>query len=265
MIKNLVLLPFIFFIIYLTCQRFVKNNIKVYEWHCKNIYPFNKKLTDIEQEYIKKCIEISYCEIFRPFYFYNDPFIKRLSYFTYSHKSENNNINSSRLAYGSVIYPNSVYIYAKEVLKERKIKCEIEPNNNYIFGGLGWDIQNGHFKIYFRFINHKNLSPEYKKLLPVNLKNIWDSGLLSITYDINGNIVEKKIYSYSKDEMVAELKSDKRHDVQKESRNENNKWETKLSNGGCKILKMYEKNGYKLDTITFKNKMNYTLYFPMIG
>jgi hypothetical protein len=136
------------YIIYLTCQRFVQNNVKIYKWHCENIYPFNKKLTDIEQKYIKKCIEISYWEIFRPFYFFSDPFIKRLSYFTYSHKSEKNNINSSRLAYGSVICPNSIYMYAKEVLKERKIKCEIEPNDNYIFGGLGWDIQSGYFKIY---------------------------------------------------------------------------------------------------------------------
>jgi hypothetical protein len=116
-----------------------------------------------------------------------------------------------------------------------------------------------------KYINHNILSPEYKKLLPFNLKKIWESGLLSITYDINGNILEKKIYSYPKDEMVAELKSDKRYDIQKESRNENNKWETKLSDDGCKILKMYEKSGYKLDTITFKNKMNYTLYFPMLG
>jgi hypothetical protein len=261
----LLLLSILFiYLIYLTCQKYIKNNINIYDWHCKNIYPFNKKLTNIEQKYIKKCIEVSYWEIFRPFYIKSDPFIKRLSYFTYSHRIKDN-INSSRLAYGSVICPKSIYIYAKEVLKERKIICEIEPNDNYIFGGLGWDIQSGYFKIYFRFINHKNLSTEYKKLLPYNLKNIWDSGLLSITYDNNGNILEKKIYTYLKNEMVVELKSDKRHDIQRDIRDKNNNWETKLSNEGCKILKIYEKSGYKLDTIMFKNNINYTLYFPMIG
>ena len=257
------LLIFIF-IIYLTIQRFIQNNLNIYEWHCKYIYPFDDKLTDIEKKYIKKCIEVSYCELFRPFYIINDPFIKRLSYFTYSHKVINNSINSSRIAYGTTIRPKSMYFYAKKVLEEKKIKCEIEPNNNYIFGGLGWDIQNGHFKIYFRFINYNNLSYEYKKLLPQNLKNIWESGLLSITYDKTGNVFEKKIYSYPKNEMIAELKSKKRYEIQLENKYNDNKWDTKLNDSGLKILKLYEKNGYKLDTIVFKNKMNYVLYFPMI-
>ena len=114
----LLLLSILFiYLIYLTCQKYIKNNINIYNWHCKNIYPFNKKLTDIEQKYIKKCIEVSYCELFRPFYIINDPFIKRLSYFTYSHKVINNSINSSRIAYGTTIRPKSMYFYAKKVLE----------------------------------------------------------------------------------------------------------------------------------------------------
>ena len=247
----------------LTPKRFVNFNKKVHQWHCDHVYPFNEKLTEKENKYINECISMSYWELLRPFYAISDPFIKRLSYFTYSHRITNGNLNSSRIAYGSVINPGKAYLLALDVLKEKKIKCEIIPDNNIIFGGLGWDISSGHFKVYFRFINHKNLSIFYKKLLP-KMDNKCESGIISITYDVNSNVLERKIYFYPKDMMVAELKSKFREDTQQDCRGDE-EWGLKMNKTGKKVLRLYKKSGYKLDAITFKDRMNYTMYFPMIG
>ena len=240
---------------------FIYYNKTVYTWHCVNIYPFHKKLTKKEITYIEKCIDLSWWELLRPFYIRKDPFIKRLSYFTYSHRVVNGKINSSRIAYGSVINPDIVYDFAKEILKERGIKSEIHPDNNIIFGGLGWDFEEGHFKTYFRFKNFKNISSNYQKLLE-NMENKCKDGIISITYGINGNILERKVYCYHENESIAELKSEFRQDIQKDC-NSQEKWN--LNTTGNNILELYKKSRYNLDTITYKDRINYTMYFPRIG
>ena len=236
----ILLIIFIIYVIFvIVTYFFVDYNKKIYEWHCKHIYPFDKKLTSIENEYIMKCINISYLELLRPLYY--NSFLLKLSYFTFSHKY-NKSMNSSRIAYGSMIFPDLIYEDAKKVLVERNIICEIEPNKNIKFGGLGWDIENEYFKIYFRFIHYTQLSLEYQKLIS-DFKNIWDSGLISLTYH-NGNI---------------------RSDIQLDVRHNRDIWKTKLNTEGVNLLTMYEKNGFKLDTITFKDSNDYSLYFPMMG
>ena len=259
----IIFIVFIFLISFLVSKhRFVNFNKDVYKWHCQNVYPFHKKLTKIENDYIKKCIQLSHWELLRPFYCIPDSFIKRLSYFTYSHRVINGALNSSRVAYGSVIQPQKAYKYALKVLKERNIKCELFPDNNLDFGGLGWDIKNNHFKGYFRFHTFKQLSETYKKLLPhMNNNNV--SGLLSITY-VGGKIVERKIYCYPKNEMVAKLKSQSREEIQQDC-DKKMKWENKLDITGKNIVRKYKSNNYELDAITYKDKNNYTIYFPMIG
>ena len=267
MLKIYTILVFIILIIVLIVltqyikYHFVNYNKNVYKWHCDNIYPFHTKLTKKETIYIEKCIDLSWWELLRPFYMRKDPFIKRLSYFTYSHRVVNEKVNSSRIAYGSVINPSIVYEFSKEILNERGIKSEIVPNNNIIFGGLGWDFEEKHFKTYFRFKNFKNLSLKYQKLMG-NMENKCNDGIISITYDTTGIVLEIKVYCYSKNENIAELKSKFRHDIQKDC-NGLEKWN--LNTNGNNILELYKKSGYKLDTITYKDKNNYTVYFPQIG
>jgi len=254
---------FLFISIIIIKYKFVCYNKNVYKWHCNNIYPYHKKLSKIEQNYIQKCINTSYWELLRPLYFIFDPFIRRLSYFTYSHRIKNGKANSSRIAYGSAINHKKAYENARNVLAERKIVCEIVPDQNINFGGLGWDIENGHFKIYFRFFNYEKLSPKYKKLLS-DMSDYCKSGLLSITYDNNGNIFERKIYCYPKNEKVANLKSETRNDIQQDC-NKDIDWSSKVCNIGRRILDTYKKDEYRLDAITYKDKRNYTMYFPIIG
>ncbi len=153
-------------------------------------------------------------------------------------------------------------MYALRVFKEKNIKCELFPDHNLDFGGLGWDIQNNHFKVYFRFYNFKKLSETYKHLL-ADMNNNSPSGLLSITY-MGNKIVERKIYYYPKNEMVAKVKSQFREEKQQDC-NKEIEWKNKLDRIGKHIVKKYKNNHYELDTITYKDKHNYTLYFPLIG
>lgn len=246
-------------------HRFVKYNQRIFDWHCKNIYPFDKKLSLMELIYIKKCIQYSYWELLRPFYCIFDPIIKRFSYFTYSHRSIKQVINSSRIAYGAVINHHNIYPLALTIFKEKNIVIEIEPSSNINFYGLGWDIVRGHFKVYFRFFDYQFLEPFYKKLLPdeSKMKNNYESGLLSITYDRNGNVFERKIYTYPKNTRIVKLKSDQREDTQRDCFH-NGKWKRKLDDNGKKLIDIYEKDNYHLDTITYKDQHNYTMYFPKV-
>ena len=251
----------IFILIYSIQKYFINYNKKIYEWHCKHIYPFDKKLTEIEKKYIKYCINHSYWELFRPIYILYDPFIRRLSYMTYSHRIKNNKVNSSRIAYGSCLNTKNTYQQALLVLNEKGIQCEIIPNNNIVFGGLGWDIKRNHFKIYFRFYNYSLLENSIKELLPY-MKNKCKSGILSITYHSKTNkILEKKLYCYSKDNINVNLISKFRNEIQQNCIL-GKKYNSKFCKKGKKLLKIYEKNGYQLDTLTYKSKNNYTMYFP---
>lgn len=252
-----VLLPLL---LYYIKYRFVQYNKKLFEWHCKNIYPFHQKLTSTEILYIQKCIQYSYWELLQPFYKIFNPIIKRLNYFAYSHRSTNKMINSSRIAYGSVINSDNVYPYALEVLREKNIKEDLFPSHNIKFYRLGWDLARGHFKIYFLFNHFKYLHPTYKKLLP-NMNGKYNNGLISITYDKNQNIYERKLYSYFKNKKFIEIKSEKNEEIQRECSG-SEIWKKRLNGDGKTILDIYEKGNYKLNTIVFEDKNNYKMYFP---
>lgn len=249
------IVPILFLIIIIVKYSFILYHKKLYLWHCKNIYPFHKKLSEVEENYIYRCIYLSYWEILRPLYLLFDPQIKKLSYFTYSHHIYNNKINSSRIAFGSSIHHKLLYKYALDVLNFKNIKCEIFPNKNIIFGGLGWDIKNNLFKIYFRFFDYRKLNSKFKKIINKKYKN--KSGLLSITYK-NTSIYERKVYIYDKDTILI---SKKRKEIQKDL-----KKHTLLKNitkKGNLIINKYNKEGYYLDTINYRDKNNYILYFPL--
>ena len=186
-----------------------------------------------------------FLELLRPLTF--NSLLKRLSYYTYSNEIKNNNVNSSRLAYGSVMFPSFIYKYAMEVLKERNIEISMD---NEIFGGLGWDIDNDIFKIYYIF-------KDYRKYTDIKKDNILKGGIISFSYK-NNKFYEKKIYLYSIDGITTYLISDKRKEIQKDIyKNKND-----ISDIGKKIINKYKKSGYNLDTINYRDKNNYVLYFP---
>lgn len=230
-------------------RNFINFQKNIYTWHCQQ-YPFHLKLSPIEQEYISNCIRISWCEIFR---YFSNPFYKRLSFFCYSIRVNKNSSNNSRIAYGSVMRPNKAFEFAKSVLKERGIEL---PNLNMQFGGLGWDFEEGLFKVYFRFNDFDKIEKKYRGL---SEGNFMKEGLLSFSYK-NNKLLETRVYRYNEND--AHLFSDKRHDIQKDIQKDI--FNGRINEYGKKIIEKYNQQNYLLDTITIKNKDDFTLYFPSL-
>ena len=42
-------------------------------------------------------------------------------------------------------------------------------------------------------------------------------------------------------------------------------WASKVCDIGKRILNTYKKDEYRLDAIMYKDKRNYTMYFPIVG
>lgn len=233
----------------------------IFRWHCDNIYPFDKMMSKVELEYVHGCIDISRWEFLRFFLIFWDEMIPRLSFFCYSQRVDGDKVNKSRMAYGSLVRPKTVYEYAKPVLKERSIKLPFEPDNNFTFGGLGWDIDENHLKVYYRFNEFDKLSDKYKRLCEKCLdKDFSSQGILSWIYK-GSDIVETKVYRYPKTERSACMFSKRRKDVQIDCRIDETFWDS-INKTGQEIIGMYSDNNIYLDTITVKDKDHYTLYFP---
>ena len=89
----------------------------------------------------------------------------------------------------------------------------------------------------------------------------YKNGLISITYDKNQNIYERKLYLYFKDNGIIEIKSDNGKEIKRECYG-SGVWKKRLDNTGKKLLEIYEKGNYKLNSVVFEDKNNYTIYFP---
>lgn len=238
---------------------FIEYNLNIYKWHCENIFPFNKYFTLNEKKYIDLSLKLSFLELFRPFL--GNVFVYQLSFFSYSTEIRRENINSSRIAYGTTVASSYFYEYAKKVLKERNIKPPVKLDKDTLFGGLGWDFKNRTFKIYFRFRN-KRYFPLFLK--PKQEKILNKQGILSFSYDFSGNLIEKKIYLYPiNNSDITLLISNKRKEKQMNIKNKEIEYE--LNDIGKKIIGKYKKNDYDVDTINYRNYDNFILYFPKMN
>lgn len=218
---------------------------KLWTWHCKNVYPFHEKLTPKEQEYIERCMRLSWGELLRPFLVYCDPLLVRLSFFSYSHRVKGERVSSGRVAYGSAIFPQTAYEYAKEVLAERGVVLPIE--NHVIFGGLGWDLEEGTFRVYMRC---KKL-----ELLPRSKKT--GEGGVAWTFDAQGKKIEEKIYSFPA-KKTTQLDSSQRGVIYQYDDTPSD-----LPEKAQEMIRFYQNHGYELDTYTKQDNVC-TLYFPKI-
>lgn len=264
---QLILIIILFIITFI--NKVIKKQYFLFDWYCENYYNLKDKFTNNELNYIYNILNHSPIELLN-----KTMDGKRLSFISYSHEIKNDNIESGRFAIGSIMLPNLSFVYALDILKERKI---ILPKylftKNYKFGGLGWDFTKDSFKVYFRcldstFIKNKDsldiiqkISISKKSKLKKILKDFksnkyWKEGLISFIYK-NNVLYEKKIYLYPKYSYkhVTYMLSDKRRIIiQKDILNK-----SKIINN--KIIEEYKKIGFELDTYTnHKNKL--TMYFP---
>lgn len=239
----------------------------LFQWHCRKFFRFRRHLSDAEKAYLETCFALA-----RSFREVSDSGYEHFSYYSYSHRVQAERVNSSRLAYGSVSNPEPAWRAALPVIQERSLEFDayFRESADSKFYGLGWDIQEEQFKLYFRVRPVHALPQNLRHLLEgYVLDDHRDEGLVSFTYTRN-QLSESKIYLYPKSSLnlpagargQASMLSDQRGLVKQYDLSQPEQWAERLSAPGKKILQLYRELDEDLDTIQYQDEENYTLYFP---
>ena len=239
----------------------------LFQWHCRKFFRFRRYLSEAEKAYLEVCFALP-----KAFREVSESGYEHFSYYSYSHRVQGDRVNSSRLAYGSVVNPAPALEAARPVLQERSLQVDdfFLDEERSKFYGLGWDVLEEQFKVYFRVPQVATLPAQLTHLLEgYDLDDHRQEGLVSFTYTRN-LLSESKIYLYPKTSLnlpagaqgQASMVSDQRGLVKQYDLSQPEEWATRLSPPGQKILQLYRELDEDLDTIQYQDEENYTLYFP---
>lgn len=237
---------------------------KLYRWHCRNFFDFRKGLTGVEKVYLERCFNLA--DSLSPV---SDGGYAHFSYYTYSHRVKAESVNSSRMAFGSLDHPDQALQAAFDVLGRRGLVLPEGLAGQNVFYGLGWDIQDDMFKVYFRSRDWRRLPPDFA---PLVVEYSWNEhrpeALLSLTWAQN-SLIERKVYLYPTGSAEipgvqgqARMITDTRGEVIQEDLAPNGAIPYDLNEAGQKILEKYRAIGEPLDTIAYAGPQDFTLYFP---
>lgn len=224
-------------------------------------------MTSAERQYLKSCFEM-----FDDFREVSETGFKKFSSFSYSHRVQGDKVNSSRIAYGSVENHEAAQEAARPILEERGIALPpgVLDSERSRFGGLGWDIEENQFKVYFRWLGLASLPADLSALMDnIEVSDHRDECLVSYTY-VDNSLDESKVYLYPKTERdlpdgVANetwMVTDKRGLVRQYDLFYPSNWGGKLNKTGRDIVKKYRSRKQALDTINYTDENDFTLYFP---
>lgn len=235
----------------------------LFQWHCRHFFNFRRQLSGVEKVYLETCFALaqSLDEV-------SDGGYAHFSYYSYSHRVKGDSVNSSRLAYGSINQHDQAFQAALPVISHRGVTLP-EGLSDQPFYGLGWDIEDGLFKAYFRSRDWRSLPPSLADLV---VDYSWNDhrpeALLSLTWKA-ADLVERKVYLYP---LAADGKpgvrgqarmiTDTRGEVIQDDLEPHTVIPYDLNETGVRILAKYEEVGETLDTIAYKNSEDFTLYFP---
>lgn len=231
----------------------------LFQWHCRHFFRFRRYLTRAELDYLEACFQLAsgFLEV-------SECGFERFSYYTYSHRVDGERVNSSRLAYGSVLHPAPALTAARPVLAEREIALPsffLESDASRFYG-LGWDVEEHQFKVYFRVVALPQLPADVAALIAgLPLEEHRPEGLVSFTYTRN-QLSETKVYLYPRTDTVARMVTNVRGEVTQHDVAADADWTQRLSPPGQRILRLYAERNESLDTIAFQDATHYTLYFP---
>lgn len=236
----------------------------LFQWHCRHFFNFRRRLSSLEKVYLETCFTLpeSLHEV-------SDGGYEHFSYYTYSHRVKGTSVNSSRLAYGSVAYPEPAWQAAQPVLEQRGLTLPVGLAEEHPFYGLGWDIEEQLFKVYFRSRDWRCLPPALAELVQgYRWEDHRPEALLSLTWDPSG-LVERKVYLYPRESSLAPgvrgralMITDHRGEVVQDDLVPNSLLPYQLNETGQAILAKYQEIGEPLDTIAYHSPDDFTLYFP---
>lgn len=236
----------------------------LFQWHCRNFFNFRRALTPLEKVYLEACFALT-----ESLYEVSDGGYAHFSYYTYSHRVKGDAANSSRIAYGSVSSPEQALEAAWPVLKQRGLELPEGLADGNAFYGLGWDVEDELFKVYFRSRDWRQLP---RSLADLVVGYDWNShrpeALLSLTWEKNV-LAERKVYLYPKESTAgpgvqgqARMITDTRGEVLQDDLAPDGTIPYDLNEIGQKIVAKYQEIGEPLDTIAYANRDDFTLYFP---
>ncbi|MCA9781292.1 MAG: hypothetical protein KC800_31445 [Candidatus Eremiobacteraeota bacterium] len=236
----------------------------LFRWHCLHFFDFESALSKEEQKYLRKCWSLcrSYQEV-------SDGGYRHFSYYSYSHRVKGDSVNSSRLAYGSVIHSTPAFRAAGRVLNHRGLSLPESLTHRNKFYGLGWDFEKEQFKVYFRTLNWQRLEPPFLDLAKgYRADEHRPEALISVTYT-RKEVVESKLYLYPLDHLLpngvrgfARMITDRRGEVSQEDLDPKEVAAHQFNAKGREIIKAYEEIGESLDTVAYQSAEDFTLYFP---
>lgn len=247
---------------------------RFFEWYCNTFCDLRQGLLDVEWEYLQTCFGMA--ERFAQKSDSSD--YEEYSYYTYSHRIKGEQVNSSRFAFGSVLRPQEALHAARPVFEKRDLKIPgyfLEDPNCHFYG-LGWDLEEHQFKVYFRILDlaqipFASLQELLDTAMPEDKRR--KEGLVSFTY-IEREIYEEKVYVYPRAETQKYqdlfpgakgrvlMATSQRGLITQYDVSTTRVWRDKLNAVGQKIVDTYARQGYTLDTIAFKDAEDCTLYFP---
>ncbi|MBT9587306.1 hypothetical protein IV102_28445 [bacterium] len=239
----------------------------LFQWHCRNFFRFRRYLSGAEKDYLETCFALA-----QGFEEVSESGYSHFSYYSYSHRVDGELVNSSRLAYGSVCHPGPAWQAARPVLAERSLTLPDFFVNNPVsnFYGLGWDLLERQFKVYFRVTQLTQLPAEVATLIgPRRLEDHREEGLVSYTY-VDNQLSETKVYLYPRLSVElpegvrgeAYMMTDRRGTVPQYDVASSASWIDKINPAGQGIVRLYQELDETLDTIAYTDPDHYTLYFP---
>lgn len=240
----------------------------LFAWHCEKFFPFDRFLLASEHEYLTHCFQLAddYTEV-------ADTGYRHYSYYSYSHRVKNTEVNSSRMAYGSVANPGEAWELVPNVLEARKVELPegIWHKAPYTFYGLGWDILANHFKVYFRIQDWDKMDrPILRGLFQDANIPCRPEGLVSFTFE-DSLLIEEKAYLFPKLQEQAVfpgagrrvlMLSSERGMIAQYDVSDTQAWLPRLNPQGQRIIEQYKDFDEELDTIAIKNANDFTIYFP---
>lgn len=247
-----------------------KNPAKLFQWHVDNFLTRAKQLTEVEKTYINQALAITEQNGFQ---INQDIFY---SGYSFSHRIQGDSIDSNRFAVGGYSQKQKIQEFAAKVLAEKNIQADTWAANDKIIG-LGWDLEQEHFKIYWHYEDLMKLeNPQLQELMTkINRQDYYPFGLVSVTFKKNEPIehkvylamtatamnIEKTKFPFA-DEIIHinHMVTNLRGVVpQLDLRGEG--VAKILPSPAQRIISQYKKLGLSVDTITYEDAQKHTLYF----
>jgi hypothetical protein len=251
------------------------SHVVLYNWHARTFFPYHKHLSSAERRYVRACLDINH-----------EPRYRHFSQFTYSHRVKGGRINSSRIAFGSLRSFDKLRPLFDVVLRRRGIRSVPYLDHDFAAGpygpfGLGWDLEDDLFKVYFALHDCLDLQKDGLLGLYNRFKMPLDKDLLASHTYCGNKLVEKKIYLYPTQgsgldllpptlpfadlvKRVALMVSDARGlemqlDLLPRQYSEVSMY---VSPAARRCIEAYRTVGGSIDTITWASTDDVTLYFP---